>query len=183
MFFLGIDQSLTSSGVCVLEEGADIPRYLTNIPTGKQRGGERLNTIFTEILYAVNRWKPEVAAMEGYSFDSVHRAFDLGEVGGIVRLVLHQSTVPVLTVAPTQVKKFAGKASADKEAMRRLVEVRWHQEIEQDDMCDAYVLAQVARAYCNPETVTVRAELEVVRGLKKVPQPQLISYKTRSINT
>lgn len=183
MFYLGVDQSLTSTGVCVLEDNTHIPRYLTNIPTKKQRGGERLNTIFTEVLYAVKRWKPAVAAIEGYSFDSVNRAFDLGEAAGVVKLALHHGAVPVLIVAPTQVKKFAGNASADKEAMMQLVAAKWRQEIEQDDMADAYVLAQVARAYANPDQVNVRAELEVIQTFKRTRQPQCISYKTGSINT
>jgi Holliday junction resolvasome RuvABC endonuclease subunit len=139
--------------------------------------------IYDQVVYVVKRWKPVQGAMEGYSIESVNRPFDLGEAGGMVKLACHQHAVPLITVPPTSLKKFAGNAKADKEGVAKLVAQKWQQHIDQNDECDAYVLAQVARALKHQEAVTVRAELEVLKKLLQEPGLALVSYTPRSINT
>jgi Holliday junction resolvasome RuvABC endonuclease subunit len=164
--YLGLDQSLRSSGVAVVSGKGEVI-YLGLIPTGALRGVQRLAAI-RNALRDVLGAEPDIkyAALEGYSIESVNRPFDLGELGGVVRLALHDAGVPFLVVPPKSLKLFvASDGAADKEKMRKAVLKKWGQDIEQDDECDAFGLAQLARSF-HLNTGTTRAELEVLKKLR-----------------
>jgi Holliday junction resolvasome RuvABC endonuclease subunit len=98
--------------------------------------------------------------------ESVNRSFDLGELGGLVRLVLHDAGIPFVVVAPKSLKQFVSSdGSATKELMREAVLKKWGMDFEQDDECDAFGLAQLARSF-HLNTGTTRAELEVLKKLR-----------------
>ena len=127
---------------------------------------------FLEEQYLAHPNAIVLAALEGYSIGSQNRPFDLGEVGGVIRLCLTLNHVQYLVVAPKALKKFVtGKGdSADKEAMRRATKKKWSVDIDQNDECDAYGLAKVAQAYDLRDT-TNRAELEVLHALSDEQEP------------
>jgi Holliday junction resolvasome RuvABC endonuclease subunit len=59
-----------------------------------------------------------LVAIEGYSFGSKNNQFQLGEVGGVVRLLLTQREISYLVVPPNVLKKWTtGSGTADKIAM------------------------------------------------------------------
>ena len=165
--YLGIDQSLRSSGFAVVSEKAETV-CMGDVATTKLRGVTRLAAIRTAIrdLLAAN---PDIhsAAMEGYAYDvGAGRVFELGECGGMVKMCLHDAGIPFVVVPPASLKLFvSSNGSSDKEAMRRAVLAKWKVDIEQDDQCDAYGLAQLARSL-HLGTGTTRAELEVIKKLK-----------------
>jgi Holliday junction resolvasome RuvABC endonuclease subunit len=182
MYFLGIDQSLTSAGFAVLEEGSSKPVYLTNVPTGKLRAAARLAHIRDEFDFILKKYSGfgiRQAAMEGYAYSKVNsgKVFELGEIGGVLKLALHDRSVPLIIATPNQLKKFVtGEQSADKEDVQKFIKTKWKEEIKQDDMSDAYGLAQVARVYTTNES-TFRHELEVVKAIRdsKDAQPSLVA--------
>lgn len=178
--FLGIDQSLTSTGLAVVPRDGHQPAVLMNIPTGSLRGAHRLAHIRDTLRDVIEATRPVHAALEGYSFGSVNRSFDLGEVGGIVRLMLHDYRIPFLAVPPTSLKKFVvNKSEATKEDMMAGVEVRWQQVIDQDDACDAYCLAKVARQLVVRDSI-LRYELEVIHALTKPKEKKPSVAKSRT---
>jgi Holliday junction resolvasome RuvABC endonuclease subunit len=168
-YFIGCDQSLTSTGIVVLSEGRAVMR---RVQPKELRGAARLAHIRKEIVDLATKFPPSMAACEGYSFNSVHRALDLGELGGMVRLAFFDLTVPLVVVAPTTLKKFVtGHGGAKKEGkggMREGIEAKWGVDIAQDDLADAYGLAQVARVFFTKSS-TNRDELEAVKGLTIEP--------------
>lgn len=171
--YCGIDQSLTSSGLVVLEEEGNRPVYMTRVATGKLRGAERLAFIRDEFKFVATKYDLAVVAMEGYSYDSTGRVFELGEVGGILKLFFHDRGVPLLIVPPASLKQFTtDSGSANKKKMAVAVLKKWQQVIEQDDVCDAYALAQVARGYVKQDS-KVRVELEVLKSLVPNAEPKL----------
>lgn len=175
--FLGVDQSLTSPGFAVLPAQGNTPLYLEAVKTGARRDGERLAFIWSALQEILSKYPPQYAALEGYSMQSTNRSFDLGEVGGIVRLALYTAGVPFVVVAPKSLKKFVtGSGEADKAKMRAATLKKYGIDIPQNDMCDAYGLAHVARA-CYHQTSTVRAELEVVSLLLKPKEPNFLAPK------
>ena len=112
----------------------------------------------------------------------MNRSFDLGELGGIIRLCLYDAKIPFVIVPPTSLKKFVtGNGSADKKKMHDFVLSKWRQDIDEneDDQCDAYGLAQVARAYPEKKT-TNRAELEVLLSLDPKPVSPVMQSKGRT---
>jgi len=164
--YLGIDQSLRSSGVVVVGASNDLI-YRGTVTPGKLLGVTRLACI-RDSLRDVLAAEPDIcyAAIEGYSIESVNRSFDLGELGGLVRLVLHDAGIPFVVVAPKSLKQFVSSdGSATKELMREAVLKKWGMDFEQDDECDAFGLAQLARSF-HLNTGTTRAELEVLKKLR-----------------
>jgi Holliday junction resolvasome RuvABC endonuclease subunit len=72
-------------------------------------------------------------------------------------------------VAPAALKKYvSGNPQASKERMRVATHKKWGIDIDQDDACDAYGLARVARTYAVGKSLD-RDELEVVQKLKSPP--------------
>lgn len=165
--YLGIDQSLQSTGVSVISHsGARL--HLETITPKKQTGVVRLAFI-RDALYEVLLAHPGMkqAALEGYAYDvGAGRVFELGEVGGAMKMALHDAAIPFVVVPPASLKLFvAGKGSASKDQMREAVLRKWKEDIQQNDACDAYGLAQVARSF-HLTLGSTRDELEVLKKLK-----------------
>lgn len=174
--YLGVDQSLRSTGVALVSpEGSRV--YTGTIEPVKLTGAPRLAYIRDNLRNVVNSAGPiKYAALEGYAMDAVNRSFDLGEVGGLVRLLLHDLSIPFVVVAPTSLKQFAGTSgTTTKEAMREAVLKTWKVDIQQNDECDAFALAQVARAV-DLNKGTTRAQLEVVKKLSEGPKKIRTSF-------
>lgn len=182
--YLGIDQSLRSTGVAVVSAGKE-SLLLGTVAPKKLTGAPRLAYIRDGIQDAI-RSNPGIkyAALEGYSIDSVNRPFDLGEVGGLVRLSLHDAGIPFIVVSPKQLKQFVtGTGNAKKEDMRLAVLQKWHQDIDQDDACDAFGLAHVARAF-HLHAGATRPELEVLKKLRDPDKKlSLVSYTANVVST
>jgi hypothetical protein len=115
------------------------------------------------------------AAMEGGSFKSVHRGFDLGTVFGVLQADLFALGIDPAVVAPVLVKKFAtGNAHAKgKGAIVNAVKLTWNTEVGDDNQADAVVLAQIARAlFLGPSHYNKRYQVEVLATLLKPPTPR-----------
>lgn len=164
--YLGIDQSLTSTGVAVVTK--DQEHLYTGAVTPKKLTGVHRLSYIREELRDVCAGFPSIkyAALEGYSVGSVNRPFALGEVGAVVQLVLHDAGIPFLVVAPKSLKLFVtGSGDAKKEDMQKAVKAKWGLDFDHDDICDAFGLAQLARSFHMVKGST-RAELEVLKKLR-----------------
>jgi Holliday junction resolvasome RuvABC endonuclease subunit len=182
--YLGIDQSLRSSGVAVVSEGQDV-QFIGRIAPGKLTGVQRLASI-RSALRDVLAGEPGIrfAALEGYAYDvGAGRVFELGEVGSVVKLVLHDAAIPFVIVPPASLKLFVtGSGQAKKEQMRQAVLKKWGISIEQDDECDAFGLAHVARSF-HLNKGTSRAELEVLKKLRDTDKKiSLVASPARTIS-
>lgn len=112
---LALDLSLTRSGFCV---GAGLAECESGvIATQNMRGMERIDHIVRRVQELASGC--EVVVIEGYSYGSQGRSvFDIGELGGCVRFLLHRLGIPVVDVPPATLKKYAaGKGNAPKDAM------------------------------------------------------------------
>ncbi len=55
------------------------------------------------------------ACIENYAYNATGNSYDIGELGGIVKLELFKRSIPICVIEPTRVKKlFAGRGSAPK---------------------------------------------------------------------
>lgn len=165
--FLGIDPSLSSTGLAYTDP-ATIGKAITVRP-GKLRGVERLAKIeeaFSSFL-ADNYQSVQLAAIESYSYGSIGRLFQLGELGGVLRLALFKADIKFIEVAPTQLKKFAtGNPNADKSEIIAVVQNIWNPDVTDDNQADACVLANIAMYFANPDKMLPRHQLEVLHALK-----------------
>lgn len=106
---VGLDLSLTATGICTAG-GAGVFKP-------RSTGMERLHAIASFVAARVS--DGDVVVIEGYSFGSKGNAmFNLGELGGVVRLDLYKSGISFVDVPPSVLKKFAtGNGNANKAAM------------------------------------------------------------------
>lgn len=167
MLFLGIDQSLTGTGLCLLSPQGNVVTSAT-ITTAGRRDGDRLAFIkrgVASLLAGVTG-----AAVEGYSYNSTGHVFELGEIGGVVKVLLVEHAIPYISVPPVLVKKFAtGNSHADKRAMMSAAAARRGAAFADDDQADAFFLAHIALAYAQ-NTAETRRELDVLATLRRPPQ-------------
>lgn len=142
--YLGLDLSLTSTGYAFGDESGVI--------SFNKSGPERLWLVKREIESLINRYEVKAVMLEGYSFASRSgQAFSIGELGGVIRLLLWQIGIPYVTIPPTCRAKFAtGKGNASKNEVISSISARtgivW-QNPGADDRCDAWVLQEMGLAH------------------------------------
>lgn len=172
--YLGIDASLEGTGLCLVTPGGYVLQS-TTVKVGKLRDMERLahiKTVTTAFIARTQLSAPILhAAVEGYAFDAVNRAFALGEVGGMLRLILHEHRIPRVDVPPVNLKKWAtGRHDAEKADMVAAAKAEGARLENADDhnQADAYFLSRVALAVAvdNPTArPRERSKLEVIHSL------------------
>lgn len=114
---VGLDLSLTATGVAAGTKATT----LKSSATGMARLVDLRDAVLAVCADA------DLVAVEGYSFGSRNsQAHALGELGGVVRVALHEAAIRYLDVSPATVKKYAtGRGNAPKAevygaAIRRL---------------------------------------------------------------
>jgi len=123
MVFMGIDQSLTSTGICIY----DCAYHWSMIESKKTKDTKsptidytrRLMDITKEVEDKIKEFNVEVIAIEGMSFGSQGRTiFELGGLSHILRAKFIELNIPFVVIPPTTLKKFwFGKGNAKKEEM------------------------------------------------------------------
>lgn len=143
---LGFDPSLTSSGFCYDNAGEIITG---RILTKDLRGVERLAYIRDQCSLLMNKAEAILIAYEGYAMGAnVGRAFDIGELGGVLKLLAFELDVDILVVPPRNLKLFAtGSGNAKKPEVIKAVADVWGYNIPRDDEADAFVLYKMGEAY------------------------------------
>lgn len=181
--YLGIDASLEGTGLCLVTVAGFAIRLQTISPD-KLRGAARL----LEIKRNAELFIPadvEFAAIEGYAYDAVGRVFELGEVGGVLRLLVHERNIPYVDVPPASLKKFAtGRAGAKKAHMIEAAEQAGARPVD-DNQADAFHLARVALACCRrgapiEQFQLRRSQMEVVHQILH-PTPKKPRRRARRI--
>lgn len=141
---IGIDASLTGTGVVCLK--GDTIASSQRLDT-KLKGVERLVAIEERLKHFVNHFNPDLVLLEGYAYAAKNQAHQIGELGGVIRTMLHKHNINWIEVAPPQVKKFAtGKGNAQKDLVMLNVYKKWGAEFVSNDEADAYVLAKIGQA-------------------------------------
>ena len=141
--FMGLDLSLTSTGYAC---GGDMGTIAV-----AEKGAERLTLIRDAVMLACREHRPDVVILEGYSFASRNsQAHSIGELGGVVRVALHEECIPVVIVPPSSRAKFAtGRGNASKMEVVSAVSAKtglvWTGK-GADDICDAWILEQMGLA-------------------------------------
>ena len=147
--FLGIDQSLTGTGICIIDNNYKI--LFNQVFSTSTIGVERLFHIELQFLEILNNHKIEFAGLEGGAFREVGRIFQLGQLSGILQLALFKQGIHYIEPAPLQVKKYIqgdGKSKGKATIMLDIYK-KYGEEIRNDNIADAYVIARMAYDYYN----------------------------------
>lgn len=157
---LGIDFSLTATGVCAITDGEAECATFGSKGTEWWAFGERPR----DIASLIDKWHGEdrpAWVIESPSYMSRGRSHDKVLVGWhmlIDFMVFELGYNPPLLVTPSQLKKFAtGAGNASKRDVERAVWKRYPDvELSDDNQADALVLAAIgAAAYGEPFTGTL----------------------------
>jgi Holliday junction resolvasome RuvABC endonuclease subunit len=168
MRILALDLSLTAPGICNPDGTTE------TLKVGKLRGMKRLAHIRREVRERFN-WI-DLAVLEGYSFGSRgNSAVSLGELGGVIRLELHDQMIPYVEIPPSCLKKYAtGVGSGKKDGILQAAVLRSGHIFGDDNQADAWWLWQAALAHYEPDSpLLVRMPAGNREGLKKVAWPDV----------
>jgi len=166
MKIVGIDLSLTSTGVAVISD--ELPEcYITQTITPRLSGTNRLIEIRDKLLLGWCGYT-DLVVLEGYAFAKNNRAHQMGELGGVIRVALTEQRINWIEVPPARVKKFCtGKGNAPKDIMIQQVYKHWGVECKTSDEADAFVLAKIGWALKVDREGLTKYQLEVVEELEK----------------
>ena len=159
--FLGIDQSFTSAGYCLVDNNSDVVSFGT-IKTKKGDGDMfyRSHTISKAMINLITLYKPTLIGLEGLAFGGVGNATrDLAGLQHVLVTNIRYTTVfgdNLVIVPPTDLKKFATtKGGAKKEVMydcmpedfkKKIQDMNFKKTTGMYDIADAYWIAQYIRS-------------------------------------
>jgi len=181
MIIIGVDPSLTSTGICVMDERGKILESLAIQPDNK--GIERLASfrrVFKELISRIRLTNIDIVAfIEGYAFGANNKREALGELGGVMKLSLYYDGVEMVVVPPTVVKQYVtGKGNADKIAMALAVQKQYGHEFPTTDQTDAFALAEIGRAYHGLAPGLTKLRAEIIGGIRN-PKPKKRKVKAK----
>jgi Holliday junction resolvasome RuvABC endonuclease subunit len=162
--FIGIDQSVLHTGICILNEDAST-NYLGLIEPKLLVNHARLAYIRDGVNEVLKDLQFHTGVMEGYSYNSHNKKYLLGEVGAIIKLALFDRCEHYYDAAPKALKKFVcSKGSASKEDVMFAIEKQWNVVIQNDNVADAYGLARIGYEMARPSTMQ-RHQLDVIKKI------------------
>lgn len=151
MIVLGIDPSLTSTGLAYREDGK-VKAYCIGNP--KLKGVERVAFIRNAVGKAIDRFNPAFIALEGYALGYRGKSniiFDIGELGGALKLLILERGIDILLVPPTSLKIFATGSGRPKgkgkEPVMLAIEQRLGVKFSTSDQYDAAGLLVMGESY------------------------------------
>ena len=165
MRILGLDLSLRSTGYVLLAE--DLVVWHGSVGGDKLRDVERLQMFSAWIgkalyprklatdeerakgivAYSDDQMRPDHVAVEGYSFGSHNTNLPaIGELGGVIKLAIHQAGIPLHVIPPSTWKKqLLGKGNLAKDLVRVECWKRYAVEFASQDTLDAWAVAMTLR--------------------------------------
>lgn len=145
---IGVDASLTSTGYAYQLRGK---LFCGRIRPDDLRGVERLHAVARVMENHFSLASAEVLCIEGYSMGSPRggtgRAFSIGELGGVLKLVAKKRSMAVVVVPPKTLKVFAtGNGNATKDDMVKAARGTWGLTSNAHDEADALALLKIGEA-------------------------------------
>jgi len=147
MRVLGIDASLRSTGLAVIEQVGGSVRLLemdTVKISASAPHSQCLAELWTRLTALIARQQPEAAAIEGgFFFKNAKIAMILGEVRGAAIAACATANIPIWEYPPRRVKQaLTGWGAAPKDQVARMVvSVLGLESAPQEDAADAISLA------------------------------------------
>lgn len=171
--FMGLDLSLTDSGVVCLQKNKVEIHNIKTKPDQFPNSLLRAEKIADDVFGYAIKYKPDFIVVEDYFVGRNSKAvINLCELGTLVRYKLLKGGFPFRTIAPNQLKKFClGKGNAGKELILKGIYKKWGIDVDNNNTADAVVLAYVAKALYYSinelEIDLLKYEMDVVKKVLK----------------
>lgn len=148
---MGIDPSLNSLGIAYRARGRIMATCVTR--GGNFRGMGRISVIKEALRTYLDMVNPALVAYEGYALGfrgKSNTIFDLGELGGVLKLLILERGIDILLVPPKTLKSYAtGKGNADKQQVSLALKEELGVSFATSDQYDATGLLVMGEAYLN----------------------------------
>jgi len=165
---VGLDMSLTGSGICVVQNDVSTIETLKTGPHDFSCDLERLLYITNTVMSKIPQ-TPSLICIEDYfipmSTAQTGAAMSLNSLGTLMRIKMYEAKFPFIIISPPQLKKFIlGKGVGQKSLIMKEVFKKYNVDVKDDNQADAFVLAQIALAI---EDMAAKA------NLSKYTKPQV----------
>lgn len=168
MNVLAFDLSLTATGVAYPDGSVDLWHI-------KATGTQRL-AWFRDSVSSVLTSSLDLIVLEGYAYGRPQQATGIGELGGVVRLCLHDRELPWVAIPPANLKQYAtGRGNANKAEVLLAAVRRLGYEGHDDNEADAMWLRAMALDHYGSPLVELPALHR--KALTKVRWPVLGTVK------
>ena len=144
---IGIDPGLGRIGYGIIEIQNEKKQFLDCgvIETDKKKKEEdRLFEIFSDLNTLIDRWKPDIAAVEKFFFYRSSTTISVVQARGVIMMVLASKKIQVSEYAPSQVKLTiagSGKASKNEVIEAVMYNLNLKYAPKPDDSADALAIA------------------------------------------
>jgi len=152
--FIGVDPSLTETGVVIINDNGEALEERI-IKTSPKDGiiERRFEIIMDDIDIIRKVIRTEVIYIEGLALNTKNaKKFEMGALHHFIRFMLYKECIPHKVIPPKVLKKWTtGNGNAGKDKMKESCYKRFGIKYENDNLCDAYCLAAMALDNYNKE--------------------------------
>lgn len=145
---LAIDPSLNSTGISFRLPDGNIQSL--RVTPGARRGMARIDYVAEVVDTLATMYQPDLVAYEDYAFGyrgKSNALFTLGELGGVLKLLLLRAGIDILLVPPNSLKLFAtGSGAAKKPQVGLALKQQLGVSFKTDDQNDAAWLLLLGEA-------------------------------------
>ena len=126
MLVLGIDPGLVTTGyglIQVKNNSSSIIDFGTISPKQSDSLSQRLNIIYEDVSYIINKYKPSIMAIEEVFYGkNVKSALRLGHARGVSMVCASKSNIPVFEYSARKVKQsITGNGTAHKSQVQFMI--------------------------------------------------------------
>jgi len=173
VLYTGIDLSLSNTGLIIIDEKSKIilEKSIKTSPAKEKTSittVQRVRGITTDVIFELKNLNITEVAIEGFSFGSRGQGlFEIAYLGYRLREELYCNSIAYIEPTPHQLKKFAtGKGNSKKSEVMLQVYKKWGEEFSDDNLADAYVLAQMLKGKVTYKGLTKlqQSVLDKVKG-------------------
>lgn len=167
MTSIGIDLSLTATGIIKLKDGKIAQRQLIKTKPTHNYLDELKRLEY--IRDTIDLTDVDIAVIEGMAFMARNTTalVQLSGLNYMTRERIYFENIPFIIVAPTTLKKFAtSKGNSPKELVLLEVYKRYHVSFTDNNLADGYVLARIGEALLDNNIKLTKHQQEVIELLK-----------------
>jgi Holliday junction resolvasome RuvABC endonuclease subunit len=140
--FIGIDQSISNTGIVILDDGGNVERTI-RVSFSKYKGGRRFLEIYKYFYELSQEYGNDCFfALEDYAFNSKFSREKMGELRGIIELaLLHNNSNIAIMPIKIHRKITVHNGNASKQKAILLIQKLHHQHFKTSDEYDAFSIA------------------------------------------
>lgn len=173
MKFVGLDLSLTATGLC---DWAGDTHTLSSPLSGMERIRDLMDQVQRQVLHFDDvGWETaaDLVVIEDYAFSRGGHAHEAGELGGSIKNMLIDYSLPYVLVSPSAVKKFATNEGNANKIKMAVAAAKLGREFGDDNQCDAWWLHEMALYRYSQASTTAPKTAYRDEVVSKITWPEL----------